>query len=80
MDFENSKEDPNSGNDGEQQQIPPSQAGRPPPLVLTNETNLIILQKQLRELLKGNFKFRNTGMEQNCYKGNGVFHSYQIIL
>jgi hypothetical protein len=19
-------------------------------------------------------------MEQNCYKGNGVFHSYQIIL
>jgi hypothetical protein len=59
-DFEDSKNDPNSGNVGEQQQEPPSQAGRSPSIVLTTETNLIILQKQLKELVKGNFEFRNT--------------------
>jgi hypothetical protein len=52
MEFEDSKEDPNNVNDGEQQQVPPSQADRLPPTVLTTETNLIILQKQLKELVK----------------------------
>jgi hypothetical protein len=34
-----------------------SQASRP---LLTTETNLILLQKQLKRLVKGNFEFRNT--------------------
>jgi hypothetical protein len=41
MNFEDSKEDTNSGNVGKQQ-VPTSQGGRPPSIVLT-ETNLLIL-------------------------------------
>jgi hypothetical protein len=36
--------------------VPSNQAGRPPPIVLTSQVNLIQLQRQL----KGNFEFRNT--------------------
>jgi hypothetical protein len=56
LEFEDNREDPNSIKDGEQQQVPPSQAGHPPPIVLT-EANLILLQKQLKGLVKGNFEF-----------------------
>jgi hypothetical protein len=34
--------------------------GRPPPIILTLATNLIHLQSKLKELVKGNFEFRNT--------------------
>jgi hypothetical protein len=34
--------------------------GRPPPIVLTTAINLIHLQTKLKELVKGNFEFRNT--------------------
>jgi hypothetical protein len=33
---------------------------RPPPIVLTTAINLIHLQSKLKELVKGNFEFRNT--------------------
>jgi hypothetical protein len=48
LEFEDSKEDAKSGSVGEEQQVPPSQAEMTPPIVLTNEANLIILQKQLK--------------------------------
>jgi hypothetical protein len=38
----------------------PGKIGRPPPIVLTCETNLIHLQKQLKGVLKDNFEFRST--------------------
>jgi hypothetical protein len=60
MEIEGSKEDTHNDSVNGQQQEPPSQAGRPPPIVLTTQTNLIQLQKQLTELVKGNFEFRNT--------------------
>jgi hypothetical protein len=59
MEIEGSKEDTHNISVIEQQQGPPSQEGRPPRIALT-ETNLIQLQKQLTELVKGNFEFCNT--------------------
>jgi hypothetical protein len=44
----------------EQQQAPSRVAGRPPPIVLRTAANLILLQKQLKGLVKGNFEFRST--------------------
>jgi hypothetical protein len=41
-------------------QAPSSQTGRPPPIVLTSQVNLIQFQEQLKGLLKGDFEFRNT--------------------
>jgi hypothetical protein len=59
MEIEGTKEDTHNDGVNEQQQEPPSQtgrqAGRPSPVVLTTESNLIQLQKQLTELVKGNF-------------------------
>jgi hypothetical protein len=52
-------EDTNNQTDGEQQP-PNSQRGRSPPIIFTSTINLIQLQKQLKSLVKGNFKFRNT--------------------
>jgi hypothetical protein len=46
--------------DGDQQQPPSSQRGRPPPIMPTSETNLIQLQKQLKGLVKASFEFQNT--------------------
>jgi hypothetical protein len=37
-----------------------SQAGRPPPIILTAANNLLQLQKKLRGFVKGSFEFRNT--------------------
>jgi hypothetical protein len=45
---------------GQQQQVPSSHAGRLPPIVLTSQVNLIQLQRQLKGLLKDNFKFHST--------------------
>jgi hypothetical protein len=44
MESEGSKEDIHNGSDSEQQQESPSQAGRPTPIVLTTETNLIVTE------------------------------------
>jgi hypothetical protein len=38
----------------------PGKAGRPPPIILTSTTNLIQLQRHLKNVAKGDFKFRNT--------------------
>jgi hypothetical protein len=54
-----SKEDTHNDSVNEQQQEPRSQADRLPPIVLTAQTNLIQLQKQLTELVKGKFEFCN---------------------
>jgi hypothetical protein len=47
---ENSTEGENSAE--EQQQAPSLVAGRPPPIVLTSAANRILLQKQLKGLVK----------------------------
>jgi hypothetical protein len=44
----------------QQHQAPSSQAGRPFPIVLTSQVNLMQLRRQLKGLLKGNFEYRNT--------------------
>jgi hypothetical protein len=38
----------------------PGKAGGPPPIILTSDTNLIQLQRQLKTVAKGDFEFRNT--------------------
>jgi hypothetical protein len=38
----------------------PGTIGRPPPIVLTSATNLILLQKKLKGVLKDNIEFRST--------------------
>jgi hypothetical protein len=38
----------------------PGKAGRPPPIILTSTTNLFQLQRQLKNVSKGDFEFRNT--------------------
>jgi hypothetical protein len=38
----------------------PGKTGRPPPIILTSEANLIQLQKQLKNVVKGDFEFRST--------------------
>jgi hypothetical protein len=38
----------------------PWKTGRPPPITLTSQTNLIQLQKQLKNVVKGDFEFRST--------------------
>jgi hypothetical protein len=38
----------------------PGKAGRPPPIILTATTNLIQLQRQLKNVSKGDFEFRNS--------------------
>jgi hypothetical protein len=42
------------------EEIVPGKAGRPPPIILTSQTNLIQLQKQLKNVVKGDFEFRST--------------------
>jgi hypothetical protein len=53
---EDTSETPNS----EAQQPSSSKADRPPPIVLTSTTNLMTLQKHIRDIVTGNFEFRNT--------------------
>jgi hypothetical protein len=38
----------------------PKKSGRPPPIVMTSTTNLIRLQSDLKEHVKGEYEFRNT--------------------
>jgi hypothetical protein len=44
----------------ENEEAVPGKAGRPPPIILNSKTNLIQLQKQLKNVVKGDFEFRNT--------------------
>jgi hypothetical protein len=47
-------------NPAESQQAPTTERSRPPPIVLTTETNLIRLQKDIKGIIKGSFEFRST--------------------
>jgi hypothetical protein len=38
----------------------PGKTGRPPPIIFSSQANLIQLQKQLKNGVKGDFEFRNT--------------------
>jgi hypothetical protein len=53
---EGTSDDPSS----EPQQPSASKADRPPPIVLTSSTNLMKLQRQIRDVVRDNFEFRNT--------------------
>jgi hypothetical protein len=46
--------------EGGDQQGPSSQAGRPPPIIITSAANLLQLHEKIRGLLKGNFEFRTS--------------------
>jgi hypothetical protein len=43
-----------------EQQPSTSKTGRPPPIVLTSTTNLMQLQRQVKNIVTGSFEFRNT--------------------
>jgi hypothetical protein len=51
-----------------QEQAPSSQAGRPLPIVLISQANVIQLQRQLMGLLKGSFEFCSTRNETRIVK------------
>jgi hypothetical protein len=42
------------------EQESPRNPGRPPPIVMTSTTNLIRLQKDLKDHVEGEYEFRNT--------------------
>jgi hypothetical protein len=61
MQFEhNQGENSNDRTEGELQQPPTSQTGRPPPIFLASTTNLMQVQKQLKCFVNDNFEFRST--------------------
>jgi hypothetical protein len=60
MDVEVNKDDLTVDTDAQLQEATSSQAGRPPPIILTSATNLLQLQKKVGGLVKGSFEFRNT--------------------
>jgi hypothetical protein len=45
----------------ELQQLSSNKSGRPPPIVLTTATNLMKLQRHIRDIFTGNFEFRTPG-------------------
>jgi hypothetical protein len=55
MELEGTKEDTNDGDQGTT-----SQAGRPPPIILTSAMNLLQFQKSIKGIVKGSFEFRST--------------------
>jgi hypothetical protein len=58
----------------------PGKAGRPPPIILTTNTNLIQLQRQLKNVEKGDFEFRNTKNRTRVITKNYGFRSRQLLL
>jgi hypothetical protein len=42
-----------------EEQQPSNKSGRPPPIVLTSTTNLMQLQRKVKDIVTGNFEFRN---------------------
>jgi hypothetical protein len=55
MDLEGDKETTD-----EEKQGSTTEAGRPPPIILTSATNLLQLQKNISGIVQGSFEFRNT--------------------
>jgi hypothetical protein len=53
MDVKENKVESTADMDAKQQKATSSQAGRPPPIILTSATNLLHLQKKARGLVKG---------------------------
>jgi hypothetical protein len=54
----------------------PDKTGRPPPIILTSQANLIQLQKQLKNVVKGDFEFRSTRNGTRVVtKGMAVFEA-----
>jgi hypothetical protein len=45
------------------EEVVPGKAGRPPPIILTSQTNLIQLQRKLKNVVQGDFEFRSTRNE-----------------
>jgi hypothetical protein len=43
----------------EEQQPSNNKSGRPPPILLTSTTNLMQLQRKVKDIFTGNFEFRN---------------------
>jgi hypothetical protein len=61
MDIERTLVEGTSDKPGSETQQPlSSKAGRPPSIVLTTATNLMQLQKRIRDIVTGNFEFRST--------------------
>jgi hypothetical protein len=62
------------------EQEAPRKSGRPPPIVMTSTTNLIQLQCDLKEHVKGEYEFRNTrnGTHIITTKNGGLF-SHEIL-
>jgi hypothetical protein len=51
--METGEEAAENPSENQEQQTAPSLIGRPPPIVLTSEVNLIALQRQLKPISKG---------------------------
>jgi hypothetical protein len=60
MDIERTLVEGTSDKPDETQKSSSSKAGRPFPIVLTTATNLMQLKKRIRDIVTGNFEFRNT--------------------
>jgi hypothetical protein len=52
--------DPSGSESTPQEETVPAKTSRPPPIILTSAANLIQLQKQLKNVVKEDFEFRNT--------------------
>jgi hypothetical protein len=70
-----------SGQQG--QQAPTNKAGRPPPIVLTSKINLIALQKDIKEIVRGSFEFINTRtgtkvMSKEMEDYSGIRHTWNL--
>jgi hypothetical protein len=51
----------------ELQQLSSKKAGRPTPIVRTSATKLMKLQRNIRDIVTGNFEFRNTRSETRIF-------------
>jgi hypothetical protein len=60
MDLENTHVEATSESPTSETQQTSNKAGRPPPIILTSAINLIKLQRHIRDIVKGDFDFRNT--------------------
>jgi hypothetical protein len=61
MEVETSQSDPADDSTTNQQELQPTnKTGRPPPIVLTSQVNLIQLQKCLKSVTKSDFELRST--------------------
>jgi hypothetical protein len=61
------------------EQEAPRKSGRPPPIVMTSTTNLIKLQSDLKEHVKGEYEFRNTKRNPYHNEINGGLFSHEIL-